>query len=195
MALSKNDLRTMIKNLKRAISPEKIEEEAQTVFDTIEALRVFQNAKNVMLYASLPDELPTSDTIKRWSNSKDVYLPRVSGDDIEVVKLDGDMVTGSFGIQEPQGESVSPECLDLIIVPAVALDRHCNRLGRGRGFYDRLLRSSKAFTIGVAFDVQFVDEVPTEETDVPLCGIVTASHVSFRKSYAAYQAEKRKNQI
>ncbi len=189
MAQTKQEIRKKIKQLKTRLTPISKTAEARAVFGTVEALRAFRNASNVMLYASLPDELPTEDVLPRWAKEKNVFLPRVKGNDIEIVKLDSDLHTGAFGIKEPAGEAVNPTCLDLIIVPAIALDGHCNRLGRGRGYYDRLLASCKAFTIGVAFDVQFVDEVPTESHDIPLCGVVTPSHVSFRKSYTAYQTE------
>lgn len=190
MAQTKQDIRKKIKLLKSQLSIEAKADEAKAVFETIEALRAFKNAENILLYASLPDELPTESVLQKWASMKNLYLPRVAGNDIEVVKLDGTLSLGAYGIQEPTGESIDPRCLDLIIVPAVALDSHCNRLGRGKGFYDRLLNSSKAFTIGVALDVQFIDQVPVDEHDVPLCGVVTPSHVSFRKSYTAHLAEK-----
>ena len=189
MTQTKQDIRKKIKLLKSQLSIEAKANEAKAVFETIEALRAFKNAKNILLYASLPDELPTENVLQKWASMKNLYLPRVAGNNIDVVKLDGALSVGAYGIQEPTGDSVYHRCLDLIIVPAVALDCHCNRLGRGKGFYDRLLNGCKAFTIGVALDEQFIDQVPIDEHDVPLCGVVTPSHVSFRKSYTAHLAE------
>lgn len=190
MTQTKQDIREKIKLLKSQLSLEAKANEAKAVFETVEALRAYKNAENILLYASLPDELPTESVLHKWALTKKLYLPRVVGNDIEVVKLDGALTSGAYGIQEPTGKAVDPNCLDLIVVPAVALDSHCNRLGRGKGFYDRLLKGCKAFTIGVALDEQFIAQVPTDEYDVPLCGVVTPSHVSFRKSYTAYLTEK-----
>jgi 5-formyltetrahydrofolate cyclo-ligase len=62
----------------------------------------------------------------------------------------------------------------MIIVPGVAFDRHNNRMGRGRGFYDRLLKSTpNAYKVGVAFNFQMVELVPTEEFDVPMNAVIT----------------------
>lgn len=189
MEVTKQDMRSAIKALKRQLSTEQKEREAQAVFATLEQLRAFKGSQRVMLYWSLPDELPTTTAIERWSQmeGKTLYLPRVAGDDIEVVPYrPGHTRTGAYGIVEPEGPAASAADLDLVIVPAVALDRHCQRLGRGRGYYDRLLAQCPAFTIGVALDCQWVDEVPAQSHDVALCGAITASHLAFRKSFAAH---------
>ena len=82
----------------------------------------------------------------------------------------GDVVTGV-------GDAVDASCLELIIVPAVALDGNRNRLGRGKGFYDRLLNSTSCPTIGVVCGFQLVEEVPVEQHDRPLDCVVTSDGV------------------
>jgi len=104
-------------------------------------------------------------------------LPRVNGDDIDVVKFSTtDIETGSYNILEPtNNDLLDPDELDLIIVPGVAFDRNGNRCGRGKGFYDRFLAKTHAITIAVCFDCQLVDELPTEPHDIPAMHIVTNS--------------------
>ena len=81
---------------------------------------------------------------------------------------------GSFHIEEPQGETtVDPSEIELIVVPAVAYDRAGNRLGRGKGFYDRLLSTTRASKIGVGYEFQLLDSLPAEEHDVPMDMIIT----------------------
>ena len=64
--------------------------------------------------------------------------------------------------------------MQLIVVPGVAFDRMGNRMGRGRGFYDRLLKSTpNAYKVGVAFDFQILDTIPTESFDVPMNKVVS----------------------
>jgi 5-formyltetrahydrofolate cyclo-ligase len=86
-----------------------------------------------------------------------------------------DLVIGKFGIRE--GADVSPEMelnqLDLVLVPGVAFDTHGRRLGRGKGFYDRLLAGVRGTKCGVAFDEQIVDAVPVGPQDIPLNCILT----------------------
>ena len=80
-------------------------------------------------------------------------------------------VSGSYGILEPKPEDsteVFAEDIDLIIVPAVAFTKECGRLGQGGGYYDRLLKKTGAFTVGVGYDFQLCESLPVEEHDIPL---------------------------
>lgn len=74
----------------------------------------------------------------------------------------------AFGILEPVGELYTDyDAIDLIVVPGVAFDRHGNRLGRGRGYYDKILKETHvARKVGICFGFQFVEEVPVDELDV-----------------------------
>ena len=84
------------------------------------------------------------------------------------------MHLGAFRIEEPDGDNtVDISDIDLIIVPGVAYDRDGNRVGRGKGYYDRLLRRSTATTIGVCYDFQLFDEIDAEEHDIPVHFVVT----------------------
>ena len=179
--MTKKELRKQIKDLK-AITPVALRQvEADIVFNTIKAMPVWQQAQHVLCYWSLPDELPTHDAVNRWlADGKNIYLPRVVGDDLEIVPYHGAQSlddNNKFHIGEPVGDAVDAACLELIIVPAVALDSKRNRLGRGKGFYDRLLSTTSCLTIGVVCDFQLVEEVPVEPHDRPLDCVVTSDTV------------------
>ena len=91
-----------------------------------------------------------------------------------------DLAPGRFGIPVPSAPPDGPETIagaDLVLVPAVAVDRRGNRLGRGKGFYDRLLSSTKATKIGVAYEFQLVDSIPTEPHDVKMDLVITQSGI------------------
>ncbi|MBR5117923.1 MAG: 5-formyltetrahydrofolate cyclo-ligase [Muribaculaceae bacterium] len=175
--MNKKELRRSIKKLVAQMSVEEKMNEARCVFNHIENSDIFQNSMNIMLFASLPDEIPTHDIIERWSEDKNIYLPRVNGDDLDIIKYQPGMLQkGSYDIMEPEGnDTVEPEVLDMIIVPGVAFDRLGNRLGRGKGFYDRFLAHTNAVTIAVCFDCQLVEHIPTEPHDLPAQFIVTNS--------------------
>jgi 5-formyltetrahydrofolate cyclo-ligase len=97
----------------------------------------------------------------------------VVGDDLVVKSYNPTtMQPGAFGILEPQGEPVSPTVLDVIVVPGVAFDAACNRMGRGKGFYDRLLANASVPTIGVCYAEQYYLNIPTEVHDVPLHNVL-----------------------
>ena len=179
--MTKKELRQQMKQLK-AITPEAVKQvEADMVFNSIKSMPVWNQAQHILCYWSLPDELPTHDMVNQWlAAGKNIYLPRVKGDDLEIVPYHGPQSlddNNKFHIGEPVGDDVDPSCLELIIVPAVALDVKRNRLGRGKGFYDRLLSVATCPTIGVVCDFQLVETVPVEPHDRPLDCIVTSDTI------------------
>ncbi|WP_407402094.1 5-formyltetrahydrofolate cyclo-ligase [Sodaliphilus sp.] len=178
--MDKKQLRSVIRNLKAQASQQYMQVQSHRVFEIIEASVPFQSSRNILLYHSLPDELPTHDVIDRWKEMKNIYLPRVNGDVLDIVPLGKELRNDNrFNISEPTGATVNPDIIDLIIVPAVALDMQGHRLGRGKGYYDRLLDTTGAYTIGVALDFQLVENVPVEEHDKRLNAVVTASKHQF----------------
>lgn len=130
----------------------------------------------MLLYHSLPDEVDTHDFIRRWAGRKRILLPVVCGDDLELRPYTGDghLAEGAFHIEEPAGEAFADYAqIDLAVIPGVAFDRLGNRLGRGKGYYDRLLpRLKDAYKIGLCFPCQRVDRLPAEAHDVPMDEIV-----------------------
>jgi 5-formyltetrahydrofolate cyclo-ligase len=95
-----------------------------------------------------------------------------------------DLVPGKHGIGQPSPDcpDLPPEQVDVILVPGIAFDSTCARLGRGAGFYDRFLADPRvrAVKIGVAFDEQIVDAVPMDRWDVRLDAVVTPTRVFER---------------
>lgn len=133
----------------------------------------------MLLYHSLPDEVDTHDLIRRWAASKRIVLPVVRGDDLELRLYTGDdsLTTGAFRIGEPTGPPFT-DCgqIDLAVIPGVAFDRLGNRLGRGKGYYDRLLpRLKGTYKMGLCFPGQLVDRLPAEEHDVRMDEVVCGS--------------------
>ena len=90
-----------------------------------------------------------------------------------------DLLPGKFGILEPSENCVKVDAseIDLTLVPGLAFDQYRNRLGRGRGFYDRWLMQLSGKRIGVGFDYQLVDTVPTEPHDIQLDLIALPSRI------------------
>ena len=175
--MDKASIRKLMKTKKTSLSTEDKQREADLVLRSIEKMPCFQKAQSVLMYYSLPDELPTHNFVQKWAAEKKVYLQRVVGDELEIA-IYGELVTdGKYGIEEPTAASVSPDEIDLVIVPAVALDAKGNRLGRGKGYYDRLLpQCPQAYKIGVALECQLLEELPVDPFDVPLDAVLTASN-------------------
>lgn len=156
---------------------------ATRVFSELSKMAAFTLAERVLIYNSLPDELSTREFIRQWDGRKQFYLPRVNGLDLDILPYERTSThLGAFHIEEPDGEDTADVSdMDIIIVPAVAYDRQGNRVGRGKGFYDRLLGRAKALTVGVCYDFQLMDdEIETDSFDIPVDVVIADRHGIFR---------------
>ena len=171
----KNEIRNKMKNL-RLVLPEPVRRSAASeVFERLERTAAFMLADRIMMYHSLPDELYTHDFLRKWSGKKRFYLPRINGVDLEVLPYEESRLElGTFHIEEPSGNEITdPEEIEMVVVPAVAYDRKGRRLGRGKGFYDRFLKTTKATKVGIGYEFQLVDELPSEPHDIPMDIVIT----------------------
>ena len=172
--MKKDDIRRYVRGRKAMLDDAERHAAARRVFDRVRNMAAFVMAHRVLLYNSLPDELSTREFLDGVFEDKQFYLPRVNGIDLEILPYERTRThLGAFRIEEPDGDdTVDVEDIDLIIVPAVAYDRSGNRVGRGKGYYDRLLGRSRATTIGVCYDFQLVDEIDTEDHDIAVDFVV-----------------------
>jgi 5-formyltetrahydrofolate cyclo-ligase len=139
----------------------------------LETHSLWKNAQSVLFFAPLPQELDVWPLLPTAiKGGKAVALPSFSATSneyfaCEVRDVSTDLKTGKFGIREPADhcQKLSLKRLDLILVPGVAFDLSGRRLGRGKGFYDRLLATVSGTRCGVAFDEQIVGEVPAAPHD------------------------------
>ena len=182
MTMDKASLRRMMRQSKAALTPEQKSAESSAVWQHVEATPVFAEAQHILLYHSLPDELSSHSVIERWVElGKIVYLPVVIGDDLVVRRYSKEaMQQGEFNIMEPTGNDVDTDLLQLIIVPGVAFDASGNRLGRGKGYYDRLLSRTAATCVGVCYNCQLLPHIPAEAHDKVMHYIVTPQGVVKR---------------
>lgn len=173
--MRKEDIRRKIRARKSLLSDAEKSAAATRVFEMLEKTAAFMMADSVLMYHSLPDELSTLAFIDKWHAQKRFFLPRVNGVNLDILPYDRSRLQlGSFHIEEPQGDDiVDIDAIDLVVVPAVAYDPRGNRVGRGKGFYDRMLGSCKATKVGVGYDFQLVDEIDAEPHDVRVDIVIT----------------------
>lgn len=190
--MKKEEIRDRIKARKSLLTVAEKAHAAAEVFRRLEQSAAFTLAENILLYHALPDELPTQEFIDRWNTRKHFFLPRVNGLNLEILPYDRSrLAMGAFHIEEPQGDDVADiSSIEMVVVPAVAYDRRGNRVGRGKGYYDRLLGETKATKVGVGFDFQLIDEeIPAEPHDVAVDMVITDSrrviirHLRSKKGY------------
>ena len=131
-----------------------------------------------MLYYSLPDEVDTHTLVDSLLVSgKQILLPRVTGEGtMELRRYTGpsDLALGAYNIMEPTGELFDDyAAIDLAIIPGMAFDKEGNRMGRGKGYYDRLLPKLRStYKIGICLPFQLVEQIPTDEHDVKMDEVI-----------------------
>src|SRR5574344_2828255 len=167
----KCDLRKYIRDLKCRYTQEQLSEQSSTIIKRLTENRRFISSRTILLYYSLPDDVDTHRLIERISKTKEVLLPVVIDDTKMELRHFHDMTDmhkGAYDIMEPTGAIFEEyKKIDLAIVPGMAFDAKGHRLGRGKGYYDRFLKQlSNAYKIGVCFDFQKVETVPSCEHDV-----------------------------
>jgi len=142
-------------------------------------LPIYNEAKSVMIYMPLSDEVDTLKVLGDSLKMKKVYVPHVEDEIIPAkINLNTTFVQKKFKVFEPSVLNLDINAeIDLVIVPLRAFDRFKNRLGRGRGFYDRFLKDYKGYKIGLAFSVQEMPLLPIDPFDVKLDIIVTDKEV------------------
>lgn len=175
--MKKEEIRSRIKAQKALLSDTERRYAAASVFELLEKTAAFMMADKILMYHSLPDELSTLEFIEKWHDRKHFFLPRVNGVNLEVLPYNRSKLQyGAFHIEEPTGDDIENiDNIELVIVPAVAYDRSGNRVGRGKGYYDRLLAKTKATKIGVGYDFQLVDEIDADPHDIEMDIIITQS--------------------
>ena len=180
IAEEKKNIRKLINKEKQLLDVTFKQEASEKIFNKLLQLKEWNNAKKVMAYYSLPDELQTSDYIDIMSD-KEIYLPKIISDNIYITKYEkGKIQTGKFNVIEPStNDFISSEKLDIIIIPGIAFDFNKNRLGRGKGYYDRFLSSTSAVKIGICYDFQLLKSIPTDPHDIKMDIIITPNNIIF----------------
>ncbi len=198
--LDKVVIRKDILALRKALAPELLRAHARAATAHILALPAWQNARRILLYMPIAQELDTTALVAHALQSgKDVFLPRCNPKqkgimDVAQCRSLDELVVGAYGILEPDpvrcpkldlalhgtpnmASNVSPDTAPhMAIVPAVAFDVHGNRLGYGGGYYDRFLAHeamAHTFLLGLAHHMQVLDELPREPWDCTMHAVCT----------------------
>jgi 5-formyltetrahydrofolate cyclo-ligase len=186
ISLSKKKLRETIKKRVLSLSEEEKKQASKRIFEAVSILEPYKKASSVMLYASTQNEVDTfplmEDLLRRgvilwlpWCDVEKISLVPVKIKDIKK-----DLVKGAYGIlspREPKDKSL-PAAFNpsLVFVPGIAFDKRGNRLGRGLGYYDKFLTSlsPETFKVGLTFQCQTEEEIPTEPFDYRVDRVISA---------------------
>ena len=150
---------------------------SQQILDQLEQMTCFHEAKTILLYYPIQNEVDVLPLVKKYKREKTLLFPVSHRRGMTVHPYAGNehMHRGKFGIPEPTTPAYDGE-IDLVIVPAVAFDAKGRRLGRGGGYYDRFIKKlTHTVLVGVGYDFQLVDEVPAARHDQRVHRIILPS--------------------
>ena len=172
--LMQEKIRNEIKNLRKSLDIKTAQTLSNIIQEKVLSLTEVINADTFMVYKSLKTEVYTDRIIKELlSQNKIVAYPITVGNDMVAgVPCGNDYKKSSLGVLEPSKYTVL-ESPSVVIVPIVACDRNLNRIGFGKGYYDRYLKDKSAIKIGICYDFQVVDKIIPNKTDIPLDIIIT----------------------
>lgn len=172
----KNIIRTRVKAMKSSITDREKQLQSENIFGQIENMAVFKKARVFLCYWSLSDEINTHGFINKWWKHKIILLPVIDNNEIKLKLFSGEnnlKKSLKLGLSEPVGEDYTTfDNIDLAIIPGIAFDKKNNRMGRGKGYYDRFLPKINAFKLGVCFNFQIFEEIPFHEKDVKMDQVI-----------------------
>lgn len=173
----KEQFRHRMKENRASLTDNQREEKNQRIQERLLSLPLFYDAKKIFIFLNFRDEVRTEGIIQEaLARGQRICLPKVVGKEmvaIEVFSL-AHLVPNKMGIFEPEGDSV--EDMDLIVCPGLAFDKKGYRMGYGGGYYDRFLTAHPCPTLGLGYDLQWVEEVPRESYDVAVDYFLSESY-------------------
>jgi len=169
---------------RNALSQFEIKANSLAIHERLSTVDEFRAADQLLCYVSKDSEVETQSLMENFlEEGRTVLIPVAKRDGTlqwsNLKSLD-ELEPGAFGVPEPRADSLrllEPDEDALVIVPCIAFDPSGQRLGYGKGYYDRFLAQHGGGKVGLAFDVQKVEQIPAEAHDVPLNVVVTESQV------------------
>lgn len=166
----KHKLRTDIKKIREEMTLCEIEDRSEIIALKFLKSDIYKNAKTIMSYISIKNEVSTSVINREIIRSgKRLVLPIIDEfDNIISILSEGKLVKGKYNIPEPEDKSktIPIDEIDIIIVPGVVFDRKGDRIGFGKGYYDKFMNSYTGIKAALAFDFQIVENIESEEYDI-----------------------------
>ena len=181
---NKKELRKQYIELRKNIHNKDLK--SDIIFNKIINLEEYKSSKTIAIYKSMKDEINTKKLIEySFCNKKTVVLPRVEGNNMDFYKINSlydKFETSKLGVEEPISDInniIEPSKIDLIIVPGICFDIYKNRLGFGKGFYDRFLCNTKIKKIAICFEEQIMKNtrLPITNNDIKMDIIVTDGRI------------------
>lgn len=183
---SKRDIRRDVLAIRQNLTDKEWEEKSHLIYKKVTSHPFFLQASEIYCYIDYRREVATREIVEyAWNLGKKVAVPKVEGDDMVfyVIHSFDELECGYKGIPEPKSMIPAQDWDALVIMPGAVFDTACHRIGYGKGYYDKYLHlHPKHKTIGLAFELQMMGEIPTEEHDICPNIIITEENIYERQS-------------
>ena len=182
--MNKNEIRKKYIDIRKNINAIDRINKSKIISNKLLLNKVLNDSKVIAIYKSLNSEVDTEDTISNlWSMNKVVLIPKVEKDIINFYEYNKNdkLIKSTFGVLEPNNNKIyKKDNIDLIIVPGVCFDKNMNRMGFGKGYYDKYLENSNIYKIGICFSEQISNkELVTDKYDIKMNEIITDKEVYY----------------
>lgn len=166
---TKKDIRKRVLSYRDSMDKKKWEENSRKIQDCVMTHPFFWESNVIYCYVDYRNEVGTESIIRKaWAQGKRVAVPKVEGEEMKFYYISdfSDLKEGYRGILEPDVRFPAKDVQALVIMPGVAFDRKRNRIGYGKGFYDKFMDKHPTFrTIALAFECQILDAIDAEKLD------------------------------
>ena len=175
--MEKKEIRKQYKMLRNKMSEMEVKEKSDRICQNIISSNLFQQAEKMLVYAPLGNEVDICPVMEEgWRQQKRIAFPKVFGETMRYFEISSfsQLEEGTFHVMEPVETNPIDWEEALVLVPGVAFDRQGSRMGYGKGYYDRFFEGkTDCVKVGVAYELQVADQLPTEENDLPMEYLVT----------------------
>ncbi len=175
----KSEIRKLNREKRNSLSKTEVQIKSKKASDYFTESKIYKNAETIMLYMPLGNETDTTMIIKKaYNDGKKTVFPVTDKANGEITPVYADenavFVKGAFSVNEPWEKNIAtPESIDVVIVPGIAFDKNGNRIGFGKGCYDKFLIKTNAVKVGLCYDFQLLDEIPSDLYDIKMDYIIT----------------------
>lgn len=175
---NKNEIRKIIKNKRESLDKNYIEIYSKEITENFIKTSLYQNANTIMSYIPIKNEVDTSFINKKiLEDNKTLILPSIINDIVYPKLYNENFINGKYDIKEPTGDIFTGK-IDLVIVPGVAFDKNKNRIGFGKGYYDKFLQNHlSSIKISLIYPFQLVEKIDNEKHDIKLDYIIDSIHI------------------
>ena len=175
----KEVIRERMRRRRKTLTNEQVHEKSETIRYKLEGRKAFKEAETIMMYISSfkePETLPIIEHLLEQGKKVVVPVSSTATNTIVPTYIESisELQKGAYGILEPSIiRHVDPSEIEVVVIPGIAFDMHRNRLGFGKGYYDKFLENTEAKKIALCYDFQIVDDLPVDDHDIPMDLILT----------------------